>query len=153
MALEKALSETPINVEVPRAEHHNRLISCQVACPVHTDARGYVRAIAAETQEATDELYHRLFGPGGTISPREVSYCRFEDPGQVMAQRATFYQAFSFAPRREESIDHISVEAGVVGYLFLKALRKCKAIMNRAVSPKKREYALLKSASNAVLRE
>ena len=79
-----------------------------------------LRSSAAEAQEATEELYHRLFGPGGTISPREVSYCGFEDPGQVMAQLATFYQAFSFAPRREESIDHISVEAGFVGYLFLK---------------------------------
>ena len=46
MALEKALPETPITVEVPRADHHKGLISCQVACPVHTDARGYVRAIA-----------------------------------------------------------------------------------------------------------
>ena len=79
-----------------------------------------LRRSAAETEQATEELYHRLFGPGGTISPREVSYCGMEDPGQVMAQLASFYQAFSFAPRREESIDHISVEAGFVGYLFLK---------------------------------
>jgi nitrate reductase assembly molybdenum cofactor insertion protein NarJ len=75
---------------------------------------------AAKTDAATEELYHRLFGPGGIVSPREVSYCGFEDPGQLMAQLATFYHAFSFAPRREESIDHISVEAGFVGYLFLK---------------------------------
>ena len=46
MALEKAVPETPINVEVPKADHHKGLISCQAACPVHTDARGYVRAIA-----------------------------------------------------------------------------------------------------------
>jgi NADPH-dependent glutamate synthase beta subunit-like oxidoreductase len=32
--------------EVPEANHHKALISCQAACPVHTDARGYVRAIA-----------------------------------------------------------------------------------------------------------
>ena len=36
----------PINVHVPDANYHQNLISCQVACPVHTDARGYVRAIA-----------------------------------------------------------------------------------------------------------
>ena len=36
-----------LNVEVPTEEYHRQLISCQVACPVHTDARGYVRAIAA----------------------------------------------------------------------------------------------------------
>jgi len=36
-----------LRVEVPGEHHHRALISCQVACPVHTDARGYVRAIAA----------------------------------------------------------------------------------------------------------
>ena len=37
----------PLRVEVPGEHHHRGLISCQAACPVHTDARGYVRAIAA----------------------------------------------------------------------------------------------------------
>jgi len=41
-----------MRVEVPGAEHHRGLVSCQVACPVHTDARGYVRAIAAGDHEA-----------------------------------------------------------------------------------------------------
>ena len=36
-----------LRVEVPDEGYHRNLISCQVACPVHTDARGYVRAIAA----------------------------------------------------------------------------------------------------------
>ena len=35
-----------LKVEVPDEGYHRGLISCQVACPVHTDARGYVRAIA-----------------------------------------------------------------------------------------------------------
>jgi formate dehydrogenase beta subunit len=38
---------TPISIQVPGDGYHQNLISCQVACPVHTDARGYVRAIAA----------------------------------------------------------------------------------------------------------
>jgi NADPH-dependent glutamate synthase beta subunit-like oxidoreductase len=37
---------TRLSVEVPDAGYHRDLIACQVACPVHTDARGYVRAIA-----------------------------------------------------------------------------------------------------------
>lgn len=42
-----------LHVETPTEGYHRRLISCQVACPVHTDARGYVRAIAAgEFEEA-----------------------------------------------------------------------------------------------------
>jgi len=75
---------------------------------------------AEKAQQGTEEAYHRLFGPGGKVSPREVSYCGFEDPGRLMAELQSFYQAFSYLPRREESIDHVSVEAGFVGYLFLK---------------------------------
>lgn len=37
---------TQLQVNVPGETYHQGLISCQVACPVHTDARGYVRAIA-----------------------------------------------------------------------------------------------------------
>ena len=33
--------------EIPDAEYWRPQIKCQYACPVHTDARGYVRAIAA----------------------------------------------------------------------------------------------------------
>lgn len=73
-----------------------------------------------EAKRVTEELYHRWFGPGGAVSPREVSYCGFEDPGRLMAELNSFYHAFSYQPRREEPIDHISVEAGFVGYLFLK---------------------------------
>ncbi|MCX6623673.1 MAG: FAD-dependent oxidoreductase, partial [Acidobacteria bacterium] len=36
----------PLQVDLPGEAYHQNLISCQVACPVHTDARGYVRAIA-----------------------------------------------------------------------------------------------------------
>lgn len=77
-------------------------------------------ACVTEADYATEELYHQLFGPGGSVSPREVSYCGFEDPGRVMAELQFFYRAFSFQPQREEPVDHISVEAGFTGYLFLK---------------------------------
>ena len=77
-------------------------------------------SFAEEAEQGSEENYHRLFGPGGTVSPREVSYCGFEDPGRLMAELQSFYHAFSYLPHREESIDHVSVEAGFVGYLFLK---------------------------------
>lgn len=35
-----------LQVQVPGDGYHRDLVSCQRACPVHTDARGYVRAIA-----------------------------------------------------------------------------------------------------------
>ena len=50
----------PIKVNVPEADYHQKLISCQVACPVHTDARGYVRAIA---EGKFDEAYLIARGP------------------------------------------------------------------------------------------
>jgi nitrate reductase assembly molybdenum cofactor insertion protein NarJ len=77
-------------------------------------------ACAKDAVNQTEEAYHRLFGPGGAVSPREVSYCGFEDPGWLMAELSAFYRAFSFEPRREEPIDHVSVESGFLGYLFLK---------------------------------
>ncbi len=50
----------PLKVQVPNEEYHQNLISCQVACPVHTDARGYVRAIA---QGRFEEAYLIARGP------------------------------------------------------------------------------------------
>ena len=58
---EAAVSETiPLKVEIPGQDYHRNLISCQVACPVRTDARGYVRAIAAGRFE---EAYLIARGP------------------------------------------------------------------------------------------
>ncbi len=49
-----------LTVELPRDDYHRSLISCQSACPVHTDARGYVRAIA---DGRFDEAYLIARGP------------------------------------------------------------------------------------------
>ena len=99
---------------------------------------------AADAAQATEECYHRLFGPAGAVSPREVSYCGFEDPGRLIAELSAFYHAFSFSPRREESIDHVSVEAGFVGYLFLKEAyaRMRKAAASATITKEAREQFL-----------
>jgi NADPH-dependent glutamate synthase beta subunit-like oxidoreductase len=49
-----------IKIAIPGEGYHRSLISCQVACPVHTDARGYVRAIASGRFE---EAYLIARGP------------------------------------------------------------------------------------------
>jgi len=49
-----------LRVELPPEDYPKGFISCQVACPVHTDARGYVRAIAAGRFE---EAYLIARGP------------------------------------------------------------------------------------------
>ncbi len=53
-------SNLRLRVEVPGERYHQDLVACQVACPVHTDARGYVRAIAAGR---FDEAYLIARGP------------------------------------------------------------------------------------------
>lgn len=49
-----------LRVAVPGEEYQQKLISCQMACPVHTDARGYVRAIA---EGRFEEAYLIARGP------------------------------------------------------------------------------------------
>jgi NADPH-dependent glutamate synthase beta subunit-like oxidoreductase/ferredoxin len=46
------VAETRFTVTVPNEEYWRRQIKCQFACPVHTDARGYIRAIAGGDYEA-----------------------------------------------------------------------------------------------------
>jgi hypothetical protein len=79
-----------------------------------------IRAAAATADAAGEGEYLAMLGPGGAVSPREVSYRGLEDPGRVLAALATVYDAFSFRPRGEDPIDHIAIEAAFVGYLFLK---------------------------------
>ena len=45
-------SAARFTASIPDAEYWRRQIKCQYACPVHTDARGYVRAIAAGDYES-----------------------------------------------------------------------------------------------------
>jgi formate dehydrogenase (NADP+) beta subunit len=49
-----------LRVSIPNEQYQQELISCQVACPVHTDARGYVRAIA---EGRFEEAYLIARGP------------------------------------------------------------------------------------------
>ena len=81
--------------------------------------RGAVRA----ARGATEGTYLSLFAEGGFVSPRETTWRHREDPGQILADIAGFYEAFSFRPRAEDPLDHVAVEAGFIGYLCLKEAR------------------------------
>lgn len=76
-------------------------------------------SIAAQT-EASESLYHSFFGPGGPASPREASYHRGVELGSLMSELTGYYQAFGYDPATQEALDHVSVEAGFVGYLRMK---------------------------------
>ena len=80
------------SVEVPTADYWRRQIKCQDACPVHTDARGYVRAIADGRFE---DAYLIARGPNPLASicgrvcgaPCEAA-CRRGDLDQAVSIRA-----------------------------------------------------------------
>jgi len=83
-------------------------------------ADGRLREIARTALTVGEGEYLGVFGPGGSVSPREAGYGRFVDPGRVMAGLSGIYQAFAFHPRAEDPIDHVAVEVGFAGYLALK---------------------------------
>jgi nitrate reductase assembly molybdenum cofactor insertion protein NarJ len=82
-----------------------------------------LRDAVQEARGATEGTYLSLFAEGGFVSPRESTWRHREDPGQILADIAGFYEAFAFKPRAEDPLDHIAVEAGFIGYLFLKEAR------------------------------
>ncbi len=79
-------------VEVPTEDYWRRQINCQYACPVSTDARGYVRAIA---DGRFDDAYLIARGPNPLASicgrvcgaPCEAA-CRRGDVDQAVSIRA-----------------------------------------------------------------
>ncbi len=81
-----------LNVEIPSDDYWLRQIKCQAACPVNTDARGYVRAIAASDFSAA-YLTARAPNPLASICARVCgapceSACRRGDIDEPVAIRA-----------------------------------------------------------------
>jgi len=82
----------PYQVEVPTVEYWQRQIKCQDACPVHTDARGYVRAVA---EGQFEEAYLIARGPNPLASicgrvcgaPCEAA-CRRQELDEAVSIRA-----------------------------------------------------------------
>jgi len=77
-------------------------------------------AVTHALEEASEGLYHSTFGPGGPAPPREVTYVKAIQLGYLLSELTACYDAFAYQPVTRESPDHVSVEAGFVGYLRLK---------------------------------
>ncbi len=80
------------------------------------------RAARSAQKEASEGLFHSIFGPGGPAPGREVSYRGWVQPGYLLSELSTFYNAFSYQPKTHEVPDHIAVETGFIAYLRLKEL-------------------------------
>lgn len=93
--IEVQIPEVRIRVALPRDDHHKSLIACQVACPVHTDARGYVRAIAngdierayliARGPNPFASICGRICGAPCELSCRRGKIPRTDDDGSFVA--------------------------------------------------------------------
>lgn len=80
------------------------------------------RAAQSAQKQASEGLFHSVFGPGGPAPGREVSYRGWVQPGYLLSELSTFYNAFSYEPKTNEVPDHIAVETGFIAYLRLKEL-------------------------------
>jgi formate dehydrogenase (NADP+) beta subunit len=84
-----------LRVDVPGDGYHRELISCQVACPVHTDARGYVRAVAegrfeeayliARGPNPLASICGRVCGAPCEVACRRGKVPRVDDDGRFVA--------------------------------------------------------------------
>ncbi|MGC8794139.1 MAG: molecular chaperone TorD family protein [Bryobacteraceae bacterium] len=87
------------------------------------DETGSAELSAAARQalaEASEELYHSLTGPGGPIPVREAASDAVLEPGSLLAELLSCYEAFGYQPPWEEPPDHVAVETDFMGYLSLK---------------------------------
>lgn len=80
------------------------------------------RAAAAAQEHASEGIFHSIFGPGGPAPGREVSYRSWVQPGYLLSELSSFYDAFAYKPKTHEVPDHIAVESGFIAYLRLKEL-------------------------------
>jgi nitrate reductase assembly molybdenum cofactor insertion protein NarJ len=109
-----------------------RLLGLLLECPSE-EWRRQVGALAAELRaeglreaaqaalgQAGQGFYHALLGPGGAAPGREAAAQPASDPGRLMAELTAVYEAFGYRPGSPEPPDHVSVEAGFLGYLRLK---------------------------------
>jgi nitrate reductase assembly molybdenum cofactor insertion protein NarJ len=90
------------------------------ALAIELDDRTLREAADVACTEASEGLFHSVFGPGGPAPPREVSYHDSLELGTLMSALAVSYDAFEYRPVTVETPDHLSVEVGFVAYLRLK---------------------------------
>lgn len=94
------------------------------------------RAAKAAQKEASEGLFHSIFGPGGPAPGREISYRGWVQPGYMLSELSSFYDAFSYKPKTDEVPDHVAVETGFIAYLRLKEAfaRECSNTANAVIT-------------------
>lgn len=94
------------------------------------------RAARAAQSEATEGVFHSTFGPGGPAPGREVSYRGWVQPGYLLSELNSYYDAFFYKPVTHEVPDHVAVETGFLSFLKLKELYalECRDAANAEIT-------------------
>ncbi len=96
-------------VEVPQAGYWRRQIKCQDACPVHTDVRGYVRALA----EGNDELAYLIArGPNPLAS---ICGCVCGAPCEAACRRGDYDESVSIRALKRYACKEFSTASLAAG--------------------------------------
>jgi nitrate reductase assembly molybdenum cofactor insertion protein NarJ len=127
-----ATAPDPAAVSALREAATWQLLARLFECPSsawHDDLRALDRdlgdaglhaVVDAALTEASEGLYHSVFGPGGPAPPREVSYHDGLELGSVMSAVTGYYGAFAYRPDTAEPPDHVAVEVGFMAWLRTK---------------------------------
>lgn len=115
-------SEARLRADVPDARYWMRLVKCQDACPVNTDARGYVRAVAAGD---FDRAYRIARGPNPLAS---ICGLVCGAPCEAACRRGEIDQPVSIrALKRFVTERHGPESTGAVSSAILESLRDTDA--------------------------
>ncbi|MFQ5605402.1 MAG: FAD-dependent oxidoreductase [bacterium] len=119
-----------LQVEIPDVEYWKSQIKCQSGCPVHTDARGYVRAIAEGDYEKA-YLIARAPNPLASMCGRICGA-----PCEAACRRADLDEAVSIRALKRFVTTKFGPESGKLAKspletlqnLFKKSLRECEGM-------------------------
>ncbi|MFQ5648860.1 MAG: FAD-dependent oxidoreductase [bacterium] len=117
-----------LSVEIPDLDYWKRQIKCQNACPVHTDARGYVRAIAAGDYEKA-YLIARAPNPLASICGRICGA-----PCEAACRRLDLDAAVSIRALKRFVTERFGVESSRFDKGPIEALKKYLSAANRDCS-------------------
>ena len=140
----------PLKVHVPDANYHQNLISCQVACPVHTDARGYVRAIAdgrfeeayliARGPNPFASICGRICGAPCEVACRRGKIPKVNDDGMFVGQD----RAIAIRALKRFACDQFGPEARPVS----EVLESVRSFMPPVAADAEEIAALLRAGTN-----
>jgi NADPH-dependent glutamate synthase beta subunit-like oxidoreductase len=108
-AKEGVVTKTTYSATIPDTQYYRKTVKCQDACPVNTDARGYVTAMARGELELGYEIAHDP-NPLSTVCGRICGA-----PCEIACRRKVVgpdYQPVAIRPIKRTLTEHYGPEAG-----------------------------------------